>query len=372
MKIVFLVSISIIFYTYFGYPAIVYIISLFYKKPVRRNLPYPTVSVLMAVHNEEKNIEKKMQSLLELDYPKSRIELLIGSDGSCDKTDELLSGYANERIKLYRKPERRGKPSMLNLLAKEAKGDILVFTDARQRLDKNSVYELVKNLADSRVGSVSAELYFEGGDNKAANGVGLYWRYEKFIRQCESKTGSMLGATGALYAIKRKLFPGLPADLILDDVYIPMKIVQQGYRAIFTNKARIYDRYSANPKEEFLRKTRTLAGNFQLLKYLGWLINPFRGIVSWQFISHKLLRLVMPFFLLLLFVSNVFLLEGVFYRAIFILQFLFYGFAVAGSIYKNTNKLFDIPNMFCVMNIAAVAGLYRFITKRQDVLWERV
>lgn len=372
MKIIFWASIVIIFYTYIGYPVIVYIISLFYKKPVKRTYPYPTVSILMSVHNEEKNIERKLRSLRELDYPDTRLEILIGSDGSQDKTDEIITKYVNGRIKLYRQPQRKGKPSILNLLAKEAKGEILAFTDARQALDKSSVDELVKNFADPKVGSVSAELCFEGEANKTAAGMGLYWNYEKFIREYESKIGSMMGATGALYAIRRELFMELPTDLILDDVYIPMKIVERGYRAIFDKRAKIYDRYSVNPREEFLRKTRTLAGNFQLFAHLSWLANPFKNMVSWQFISHKFLRLIVPYLLLIILISNFYLHQGDgFYKITFYSQVLFFFLALCGMFFKGKNKIFDVPYMFCVMNFAAAAGLYRFIRHKQDVLWER-
>ncbi len=371
MNYIFWLSIIIILYCYIGYQLAVFLISLFYKQPVKRTYPYPTVSIVMAVHNEEKNIEKKMQSLLELDYPDTRIEILIGSDGSTDKTDEIADKFVNDRIKLYRLPQRKGKPSALNLLAGEAKGEILVFTDARQRLDKNSVDELVKNFADQKVGSVSAELFFEAEDNKTASGMGLYWNYEKFIRKYESKTGSMMGATGALYAIRRELFSKLPEDLILDDVYIPMKIMQRGYRAILDSKAKIYDRYSVSPKEEFLRKVRTLTGNFQLFIYHSWLMNPFKSIISWQFISHKFLRLAVPFLLIAIFISNLYCLDKSGYRIFFILQAFFYGFSLIGLLFKHKNRIFDVPYMFCVMNAAALVGLYRFIARKQDVLWEK-
>lgn len=383
MKIIFWLSILTIIYVYIGYPLIIFLLSIFYKLPVRRTYPYPTVSIIMAVYNEEKNIESKIKTLLELDYPTSRMEILIGSDGSNDKTDQILSKYinpgrkefsndVNERIKLHTLPSRSGKPTMLNLLVKEAKGEILVFTDARQILDKSSVDELVKNFADPKVGAVSAELYFEDQNNKTANGVGLYWRYEKFIRERESKIGSMTGVTGALYAIRKELWTTLPKDLILDDVYIPLKIIHQGYRVIFDKKAKIYDRYSKNPKEEFLRKSRTLAGNFQLLLYFNWLMNPFKNLINWQFISHKFLRLLVPFLLIFIFVINFFLLTDNFYRATLILQSVFYLLAVIGAVIKYPNPLLNVPQMFCVMNTAAVVGLYRFLRNKQGVLWERI
>ena len=371
MSYLFWASIIIILYTYIGYPLLVYFISLFYRQPVKRTYPYPTVSIVMAVHNEEKNIERKMQSLLALDYPDSRVEILIGSDGSTDRTDEILSKYLNDRIKLYRQPIRKGKPSILNLLAKEAKGEILVFTDARQRLDKSSIDELVKNFADTKVGSVSAELYFEGDNNKTGSGMGMYWNYEKFIRKYESRIGSMLGATGALYAIRRELFTELPNDLILDDMFIPMKIIEKGYRAIFDKKAKLYDHYSINPKEEFSRKSRTMAGNYQLIAYIGWLLNPIKNKISWQFISHKFLRLMGPFLLITIFTSNISLARNQFYHTTLIAQIAFYSLAILGGVLKIKSRLVDIPHMFCVMNFAAMSGLYRFLNHKQNILWEK-
>lgn len=384
MKILFWVSIIIIIYVYIGYPLLIYLLSFFYKKPVKRTYPYPTVSILMSVYNEELHIEDKIKTLRELEYPESRIEILVGSDGSTDKTVEILKDIGTVPLEtkrtnfgggspyLYCRNKREGKPNMLNLLAREAKGEILVFTDARQRLDNKAVDELVKNFADRRVGSVSAALFYENhNENKPGAGIGLYWEYEKFIRKAESRMGSMLGATGALYAVRKELFPELPADLILDDIYIPMKIVEKGYRAIFDKKAKVYDKVYQNPKGEFLRRVRTLAGNYQLFFYLGHLFNPLKGKISWQFFSHKFLRLVVPFLLILIFIANLFLLNKSFYNLIFILQITFYGFSFFGFALKYKNKIFDIPYMFCVMNSAAIVGLYRLLTHKQDVLWQK-
>jgi len=325
----------------------------------------------VSAYNEEMNIGSKIESLFQLDYPKERLEILIGSDGSTDKTAEIVSKYKNKGIKLFTRSERAGKPSMLNVLASKAKGEILLFTDSRQRLDKASLKELIKNFNDKDVGSVSAELLFEDDNNKAGNGIGFYWRYEKFIRSCESSIGSMLGATGAMYAIRRKLFSKLPNNLILDDVYIPLKIVQKGYRAIFEPKAKIYDDVAKDAKEEFLRKTRTHSGNFQIFNYLKSLFNPFKSPVAWQFFSHKLLRFAGPYLLITLFASNLFLLHSHFYIIFFILQVTFYVLALLGLIFKHANRIFDIPYMFCVMNSAAVVGLYMFLKNKHGVLWKK-
>jgi len=373
MKNLFWISIILILYTYIGYPVLVYLLSLFYEKTTKGKYLYPTVSILLAVYNEETNIENKIQTLRELDYPLGRMEILIGSDGSTDGTDEIIKKGMEKfpEIKFYKQEKRKGKPSMLNLLVEKAQNDILVFTDARQRLDKNAVSELVKYMEDPKVGAVSGALFYESEDNNSGTGIGLYWKYEKLIRKAESRMGSMLGATGAFYAVKRRLYKQMPEDLILDDIYLPMKIVEMGYRAIFDKKAKVYDKLFSTPKEEFMRKTRTLAGNFQLFYYLRGLFNPFKGKISWQFFSHKFLRLMVPFLMIAVFISNLFILNGAFYCSVFALQIIFYCFALLGAMSRQKNKLFDIAHMFCLMNAAAVVGLYRFLMRKQGAMWEK-
>jgi len=374
MKTLFWFSIAIIFYVYLGYPILIHLLSLFYKKPVKIKYVYPMASIILPVHNEEEHIEEKLNSLMHINYPEGRYEILIGSDGSTDRTNEIVTQLTAEkkRIKFFRQERRQGKCNMINFLVNHATGEIVVFTRARQEWDINALEQIVRNFSDRKVGSVSGALFYKNkGNSKAERGVGMYWEYEKFIRKSESGMGSMLGATGALYAIRRELFPQLPKDLILDDIYIPMKIVEKGYRAVFDSKAKVYDKVFKTPKEEFSRRSRTLAGNFQLLIYLKELFNPFRGKISWQFFSHKFLRLTVPFLLIAIFIINALLLDSALYKFFFILQISFYALALLGLIFKQKNRVIDIPYMFCVMNSAAAVGLYRLLTRRQDVLWEK-
>lgn len=385
MTVIFWVSLLIIAYTYIGYPVLVYLLSLVFRRRVKKSDIYPKVSILISAYNEEKFIEAKIKSILELDYPQDKIEVLIGSDGSNDKTDSIVMKYitshqvtespshqkSSENIKLFRLQLREGKPSVLNSLAEQVKNEILVFTDARQRLEKSSLKELVANFSDDKVGSVSAELIFSDADKNNAQGISLYWQYEKFIRLSESKLGSMLGATGAMYAIRKELFPALPKDLILDDVYIPLKSVEKGFRAIFEPKAIIFDSVSCDAEEEFQRKARTLTGNFQIFTLLKKLFNPFVSPIAIQLFSHKFLRLTMPFFLICLFVSNVFILDEGIPRAIFITQVIFYILAIMGLFTNTLKKVTNVPKMFLVMNTAAVVGLYRFLFNKQSVAWKK-
>ncbi len=376
MKIIFWSSLILIVYIYFIYPILIYILSQFYKKSTRGKYLYPKVSVIVSAYNEEANIENKIKTLFSLEYPENKIEFLIGSDGSTDKTDEIIKRYP--QINFFKQETRQGKPSMLNFLVSKASGDIIVFTDARQRLDSKAIQEIVKYFEDAKVGSVSGELHYEWEEgNKTASGLGLYWKYEKFIRKSESRMGSMLGATGALYAIRRKLFPNLPANLILDDVYIPLKIVEKGFRAIFDKRAKVYDKIFVDTSVEFLRKTRTLAGNYQLFFYLRGLFNPFKGKIAWQFFSHKFLRLMVPFLLIVLLIANIIIGtvpcgdSPYYYQVFLLLQIIFYIFAFLGAIFKKEKKLFDIPHMFCIMNIAAIVGLYQILFNKTGSKWQK-
>jgi cellulose synthase/poly-beta-1,6-N-acetylglucosamine synthase-like glycosyltransferase len=371
MREVFWVSLVLIIYVYLGYPVVVFIISRFFPKKIKKEAIYPMVSIVISAYNEEKNIREKIDSLLSLDYPMEKMEILIGSDGSIDSTQDIVASFRNKNISLFSQKQRQGKPSMLNSLVSKASGEILVFTDARQLLDRDSLKELVKNFADKSVGSVSAELLFMDERQRFGKGIGFYWSYEKFIRNCESKIGSMLGATGAMYAIRSELFQELPKDIILDDMYIPLKAVQKGYRALFEPEAKIYDRIAKSAQSEFLRKARTLAGNFQVFGHLKGLFNPFKSSIAWQLFSHKFLRLIVPFLLVIVFVSNIFIMQSTFYIFFFWLQVLFYSFALCGLIFKNMGFVFDVPCTFCLMNTAAVVGLFRFLANKQDVLWER-
>lgn len=371
MKALFWILVWTVFYVYAGYPVTVFILSRLKGKRITKKECCPRVSFIISAYNEERHIAAKLETIRQLDYPREKIEILIGSDGSTDKTEEIVSRYSGAGVRLYAVSPRQGKPAMLNRLAPLARGEVIVFTDARQRLDKNSLKELTANFADEQVGSVSAELLFENEDAQPAKGIGLYWRYEKFIRGCESRLDSMLGATGAMYAIRKELFSPLPRDLILDDMYIPLRIVRKGYRAVFEPRAKIFDRMSADARQEFSRKARTLAGNFQLLVYLKGMLNPLHSRVAWQFFSHKFLRLVVPYALMLFFAVNLLMLDNIFYQWILAAQVIFYLLAAGKGLLKINSRFLEVPYMFCVMNAAAVVGLYRFLANKQRVTWQR-
>lgn len=372
LQFIFWFSAAFIFYTYAGYPVLLYLAAKFRTKPIRKVSQDPTVSVILAAFNEEKHIEKKLLNLLELDYPEDRIEILIGSDGASDQTNEIVSKFRSHRIRFFRFIDNRGKPSVLNALVQEARHEILLFTDARQELDRGAVRALTANFFDTEVGCVSGELIFrraeEGG---VSQGMSQYWDYEKQLRKWESNVGSMIGATGALYAIRRRLYPQVPADMLVDDMFIPLAIVQKGYRAVFEPAAQAFDEPSQEAKQELTRKIRTLAGNFQIFKSFPGLFNPAVSPVAWQIFSHKFLRLMIPYFLMLILAANLALLSLPFYRFTLGAQAVFYGVAALESFQKNKKGIGYIPYTFCLLNFSAVIALIRYLKRETKAAWEK-
>jgi len=325
---IFWLSFGFVFYVYGGYPLLLRLWSWLSARPVRKSAFEPRVSIVIAAHNERENIVRRIRNCLELDYPREKLEVVVSLDGPSDGTDELAEAFARE-ITIVRSTRREGKPAAINRAVPHTTGEILLFGDARQTFAPDAVRELVANFSDPGVGVVSGELMIlDGAGKEASDGAGLYWRYEKSLRLMESSIHSVLGATGAIYAIRRNLFRPLQPDTLLDDVAIPMGAVLSGYRSVLEPRARAYDR-SAPPEVEYRRKVRTLTGNYQLVSRVPDLLVPWRNPVFFQFVSHKIGRLVAPYFLVALFISNVFLLHG-FYLITFGLQAAWYLLVLAG------------------------------------------
>lgn len=368
-------ALALLVYTYVGYPALIGVASLVVRRPVRRDSAYtPSVSVVIAVFNEERHIEQKISNILAQDYPADKLELLIGSDASTDATDDIARAHAG-RVRLFSLKPRQGKPGVLNHLVPQATGDLIVFADARQRFETDAIRELAANFNDERVGCVSGELVLEGGEGSAAgHGLGLYWTYEKRMRGWESGVDSMLGATGAIYAIRRELYEPIPSDTLLDDMLIPLTIARRGYRCLFEPRARAYDRVSMTLAEESRRKIRTLAGNVQLFVTHPSLINPFSHRIAWQLLSHKLLRILAPYVLVALLLTNAFAAAagaGAFYRVFLSLQVVFYLLALAGALFPALHTpLVAVPRTFCHLNIDAVRGALSFFGT-PSVTWKK-
>ena len=371
MKVAFWSSLSFIVFAYAGYPILLYIRARYWPRPVRRANITPTVTIVLAVHNEEQNLPVKLHNLAALDYPEDRLEVVVVSDGSTDETNNILASWKNQKRHIVVLPRHLGKAIALNSGVSEAHGEILVFVDARQVVAPDALKNLVANFADPAVGCVSGELIIGENVNSGFSGVGLYWRLEKTIRKWESCFGSTVGATGALYAVRRGLFVPIPENTILDDVYIPLQVARQGQRVIFEPCAQVLDYQIASPGQEFRRKVRTLTGNYQLLQLAPWVLtrsNPLRL----QFICHKLFRLLVPFGLAGVFISTLSLRSGA-YEFLFVFQLAFYALAAARPLGTKTSLLSKLSNIalaFVVLNAAAAVALINFVTGRR-VVWAR-
>lgn len=375
----FWISVAAILYTYAGYPILVWLLSRLRAHEVQRADIAPRVSIVIACHNEQDKIERRIRNLLACDYPAGLMEIVIVSDGSTDFTAEVARRYATNHVNLLAYESQRGKATALNVGVEIAGGEIIIFADARQSFEPAAIKQLVANFADPSVGATSGELLLDGGGSSSVGeGVGLYWKYEKWIRKSESRAGSTIGATGAIYAIRRALWRPLPEATILDDVYTPMGIALAGHRVVFEEKARAHDMATDSAGREFARKVRTLTGNYQLCQLMPRLLVP-NNLLLVQFYSHKLMRLVSPIFFLLLFATNLIIAASssgavqLFYQAAFGGQLIFYiGVLAGGYLLKRNRKvrLLNFAYVFSLMNAAALVGLVYFVLGKRNI-WAR-
>jgi poly-beta-1,6-N-acetyl-D-glucosamine synthase len=367
---------ALIAYTYVAYPAVVALLARLRGAPIHAVAVRPTASLLIVAHNEARHLRQTLDNRLALDYPKDRLEIVVASDGSSDETVEIAQQYAGAGVVTVAFETRRGKPSVLNEVIPQCRGDIVALSDARQLYDPGALSVMLANFADPKVGAVSGELHLanEGGVG-VGEGVGFYWRYEKFIRRHESRFDSTVGATGAIYAIRRELFETVPADTILDDVLIPMRIARQGYRVVFEPGALAFDRVSETASQEFTRKVRTIAGTLQLLARERWLWNPLTNRLWFQTMSHKLLRIVGAPLLLAAFSASGWLARSSpLLRVAFVGQLVFYAAACLGFSTRRRTVIgrgLAVPYAFCVLNAAALVGMFRFLTGGQPVTWQK-
>ncbi|MDM8544138.1 glycosyltransferase family 2 protein [Desulfococcaceae bacterium HSG9] len=341
----------------------------------------PPVSVVIAARNEETHIGARIENLLSQDYPSTMMEIIIVSDGSSDNTDTIINTFIQKsntanldstHIKLIRAEIHKGKPSALNTGVSQASGEIIVFTDARQIFKPDAINQLVANFNDPRIGCVSGELvFFENSTSEIKSEMNFYWKLEKRIRKMEGAINSVAGATGAIYAIRKPLFVPLPEEILLDDVFIPMKVVFQGYRTIFDNDAVAYDTFAKTLAHEKKRKVRTLVGNYQLLRLMPELLAPFKNPIFFRYLSHKILRLFIPFFFIIFLFSS-FLAGGLFYKLLFIASILTLLLPLTGeriSAMPFLGKLSQLAGAFVSLNYFALLAFFYFIKPGKKNLW---
>jgi biofilm PGA synthesis N-glycosyltransferase PgaC len=363
MTALFWISALIVVYVYAGYPCLMAVWArIADRRPARAPFQpgeWPSISIVIAARNEAHRLAARVRNLLDQAYP-GPSEIIIVSDGSTDGPGDALRAFGSA-VRLIELPAG-GKPLALNAGVAAATGEVLVFADARQQFAPGSLTALVSNLSDPAVGGATGELVLdceqEAAETEVGEGIGLYWKYEKSLRRNESRVWSTLGASGAIYALRRACWTPLPAGTLLDDVLEPMRAVLKGCRIVFEEDAIAYDRASVDAAAESRRKTRTLAGNYQILAQEPRLLLPFVNPVWLQYVSHKIGRLVVPWALLGLFVATVVLARGnVLYTVPLVAQGVFYGLALAGAMFQARERFARIAFTFVLMNFAAVAGL---------------
>lgn len=370
MAFLFWASLFVVFFAYLGYGIVLKLAAR--KRPVLAGAllsgPFqPSVSIVIAARNEAARLPAKLNNLRALHYPQQLVQIIVVSDGSTDETAALLE--AQPDVLAIVLPASGGKASALNRAVAQATGEILVFLDARQAIDLHAVASLIAPFADPEVGAVSGELLLEAVDGAASgDALGIYWKIEKALRKLESASGSVVGVTGAIYAMRRELYVPMPPGLILDDVFVPMNVVRQGWRVLFQPAAIARDRIFSEPGKEFGRKVRTLTGNLQLVRAAPWLLTPANPIL-FRFVSHKMLRLAVPFLLVLMLVSSAFA-GGWFYRTVFVAQLLFYVLAGVGMMLPGSRRwrAIAVPSTFTMLNAAAALAFYKFF--KGDEVWK--
>lgn len=384
MVAVFWVSFLVVVYTYVGYGFILYFL-LKIKEAFLPAKPYfytypelPEVTLFIAAYNEEDCIEEKIKNSLTLEYPRQKLRIVIVTDGSDDHTPQIVERY--KEVSHFFQPERRGKIAAVNRVMPYVQTPVVVYTDANTLLNKEALTNMVRHFKDQRIGAVAGEkrVKIEEKDVASGAGEGIYWKYESILKRWDSALYSVVGAAGELFAIRTQLHQEVPRDTIIEDFYTTLSIAKQGYRVVYEPMAYAMEGPSASVKEELKRKIRIAAGGIQAIVRLKSLLNIFQyGILSFQYISHRVLRwTITPFALVTLLVSNLFLLQtgNFLYPWFFAGQGLFYLLAAVGYFLEAKQiklKVFFVPYYFFIMNYAVFVGIIRYLKGSQSVVWEK-
>ena len=378
MKLAFWIGAGLLMYTYAGYFLIVLLIGPVVHRLQRRhktdNQNLPFVSMVISLHNEEKLITQRIVNFEALDYPPDRCELLLGDDCSNDRTRTMIRDHVvrNPRIRFFSFDTHQGKTAVINTLVPQAHGEIIAFTDANTFYAPDSMRKMVRHFADPKIGSVSGRLIL-----KSATGVNTddgYWKYETLLKRLEGRLGVVLGANGGIYTLRKALFRPLKSDVIqIDDFIWPVSVYAHGYRGVYESAAIANEEASPYVEAEFRRKVRIGTGDYRALIECRQLLLPWKGWIAFAFWSHKVLRWFAPFLLLLLLLSNAFLINRPSYRELFALQMAFYALAGLGMFFSKQShilaKVLRVPYYFAGSNIALLIGCYKCVTGRQKATW---
>jgi len=377
VEFTFWMLLAAIVYAYFGYPLAIVAISLVRRRRIAKQDIVPAVTIIITAYNEGKDIREKLENTLSLDYPGSKLEIIVASDGSDDCTDDVVREFSARGVVLFATGARLGKTETQNLAVGRASGEILVFSDATTQYEQTAVRKLVRNFADPSVGAVGGKFtYVDPDETQIGAGTGAFWDYESFIKSRQTMIGAITGCSGCIYAVRKDLYAPLPPDVI-SDLVEPLKILEKGYTVVFEPEALAFERAFQKSDDEFRMRIRVIARGMYGLWYMRRMFNPFLyGFVAFQLVSHKVLRWFVPFFAVGFYVANLALLgRGNVYYLFFSLQNAFYLFASVGWLMEQSPRkanIFFLPFYFCIINSASVVAMLRLLMRRKYIKWKTV
>lgn len=394
MAIVFWLSLFVIFYTYGGYPLLVALFAQFkprmdYSPKSLNNDDLPSVTLLIAAYNEQTCIAEKLNNALFIDYPAGKLQIIVAADGSTDNTVEIVKRFRSRGVELSYSPLREGKTAAINRAMKAARGDIVVISDANNHYEANALIELVAPFGNPNIGAVTGAKTVINDESRLGASEGFYWKYEAFIKRHESRLGTCVAATGEILSFRSSLFEPYPPGLILDDFYLAMRIIARGYRMVYAPRACSIESVSLSAMDEVTRRAKIVAGRFQAILMAPLYLSFHRPLVMWQVVSHKYMRLLLPFAMVMAFVSNViliifsaspdrfdfFLLAPPYNLIAMGCQLAFYLLALGGPLLKqrgNIGKILYIPSFLVRSNWATFIGLVGYWQGHQTSMWEKV
>jgi cellulose synthase/poly-beta-1,6-N-acetylglucosamine synthase-like glycosyltransferase len=378
LEIAFWVCLALVAYAYPGYPLVIRCLAgLFGRRATPPELPtdeLPTISLLISAYNEESIIAARIENALAMDYPAERREVVVATDGCSDRTAEVVRGFAGRGVRLLEYPVRRGKATVLNDSIPRLSGAVVILSDANTFTEPDAARRLARWFRDARVGVVCGRLILTDPET-GSNADSLYWKYETFLKKCESRLGALLGANGGIYAVRRECFAPIPPDTIVDDFVLPLQAkLRTGCGIVYDPDAVAREETPPDVRAEFRRRARIGAGGFQSVGRLWRLLNPARGWVAFTFFSHKILRWGCPFFLLGLLVTSALLSDSPLYQALFFAQVAFYLTSALVPFVPTTArplKPLRLTTMFTGMNVALLLGFWRWALGTQHGIWQR-
>lgn len=374
VEITFLISMLLIFYVYVGYPMLATLLGCVMNRPVRKGICEPTVTVVIAAYNEEEAIGATIANKLALDYPPQKLEVLVVSDGSTDRSDALVASYADQGVRLLRQEPRAGKTSALNRAVPLACGEIIVFSDANSIYAPDALRKLVANFADPEVGYVTGKMIYADPDGTTiGDGCSAYMKYENQLREIETRLGSVVGVDGGIDAMRKEIYSPMNPDQLPDFVQ-PLKVVEQGYRVVYESEARLWESSLKESGDEYRMRVRVSLRALWALFDMRMLLLPWHDpFFAWQLWSHKVLRYLCFVILISAYISNAFLLgDGVVYRVLFGLQNAGYVAACSAALLERTgmkSMLLTFARYFVLLNLAAAHAFGKFVMGKKQVLW---